>query len=1027
MKSPVIRHWVLWAAPWLAILLTMTVTSGCDLGVGDLGQGCCEFPADGGLGVVRGTCIPPCPDGRAAGKASVAASAGNRREQEFTCGCSYTVGGNGFESQNPVPIYTYHSAATHYDRSLFTCRNTNIPCDDARVGTVDTLVDVSGFTRLAGMNYHCSAAAVLPFEGTSLPWCEIKLGREGQILAPYCGNLQNAITSCLRNNRGPVWVDVLPTGGWCLTDNDCAPNEFCAHETDRCSIYGGVSAVIDSWTYTYDESVDHPNPGQWVAADMASDNWTAVDRCISSYMDSVFEFRRDSDSDTVCNDLDNCRSTPNMEQLDCDDDFVGDKCDDDRDNDGVSDEIEWQCGTMPVSESECPAHPADADDDGLSDYLETLHGTSCPNSDGAADGSDPNDDDADNDGLKDAEDGTDPICSSGMRPYRDRDCDGDGIHDSPDNCRFDANPDQEDVDGDQQGDPCDTDIDGDGAPNEEDNCPRVPNSGQADEDDDGFGDACDSCWLLADTPADADGDAVGDACDNCPNTVNPAQEDADGDGLGDACEIQLRIVRPDTDFPTAAELLTGTPPPAESVKVFPANENPVLTFQVEAALQTQEALDDLTIRWHVDSIGEIHPLFGETRLTRVQGEGQIRSEVAVSFVGMPVEALAFGRKRIGLTVSWRGRVVAESAQEDKRTIAVGWPMFKPGRDAFVDSSFAKNHPGEDPPVGPVFPNALDERVGRNFLGRWVWARSREPNWFHYFVQMERESIVGAPYLSSLDLTYVALTSSPPGFDPGDFRAGAMYQAGSDVPQVQGNAVIYRTTTSDVHVFAQAAREHLDVWDVMPVVAFHANIAHEFEHFRQRQRWTMDGRGVEMRAHTDWQQDYWSKWTGPDRRVPVDLFNHYRDLDSNREFTPDAACDLNSDGDEADEVIEAEATWACWDVGEPDAGTPPALDADREGGVGDSPVVFDVNYDGLPDSLIHEWEVELLDWDRDHVPNWEDLEFNPDISDLSWKDLPTESEAIEFGYSILNLLVFADAFRDSDWSCPGVNIPRWSCP
>jgi hypothetical protein len=36
---------------------------------------------------------------------------------------------------------------------------------------------------------------------------------------------------------------------------------------------------------------------------------------------------------------------------------------------------------------------------------------------------------------------------------------------------------------------------------------------------------------------DVDGDHVGDACDNCPNTFNPPQRDADGDGVGDACEM----------------------------------------------------------------------------------------------------------------------------------------------------------------------------------------------------------------------------------------------------------------------------------------------------------------------------------------------------------------------------------------------------------------------------------------------------------------------------------------------------------
>ena len=35
---------------------------------------------------------------------------------------------------------------------------------------------------------------------------------------------------------------------------------------------------------------------------------------------------------------------------------------------------------------------------------------------------------------------------------------------------------------------------------------------------------------------DIDNDGVGDACDNCPSTVNSDQSDVDGDGTGDACD-----------------------------------------------------------------------------------------------------------------------------------------------------------------------------------------------------------------------------------------------------------------------------------------------------------------------------------------------------------------------------------------------------------------------------------------------------------------------------------------------------------
>jgi hypothetical protein len=70
----------------------------------------------------------------------------------------------------------------------------------------------------------------------------------------------------------------------------------------------------------------------------------------------------DADGDGVNHDTDNCPLNANSDQLDTDGDGLGNACDPDDDNDGLTDAFELTIGTNPLL--------ADTDGDGLSDYVE---------------------------------------------------------------------------------------------------------------------------------------------------------------------------------------------------------------------------------------------------------------------------------------------------------------------------------------------------------------------------------------------------------------------------------------------------------------------------------------------------------------------------------------------------------------------------------------------------------------------------------------------------------------------------------
>lgn len=206
-----------------------------------------------------------------------------------------------------------------------------------------------------------------------------------------------------------------------------------------------------------------------------------------SNSDWKWDLCSDDDKDWIIWNKDNCINIYNPDQKDININWVGDVCEFDKDSDSVFDQLD-NCINI--------ANPDQKDDD--NDWI----WNACDN----CEVYNPRQLDTDWNWIWD-------VCDENKKKLEENDNDKDEIINWKDNCPNVKNPDQGDKDKDWVWDTCD-------------NCPDIQNTDQLDLNKNWVWDMCE----------DSDSDSIIWYLDNCINVANPDQKDDDNNWIWNACE-----------------------------------------------------------------------------------------------------------------------------------------------------------------------------------------------------------------------------------------------------------------------------------------------------------------------------------------------------------------------------------------------------------------------------------------------------------------------------------------------------------